>query len=132
MYQNVRDILSKERNKQTDLELIKAYDFAINSVVALPQIQWERDVLLNQLRDLGYGLGEKKHEHIIDVPDWAKLNEYVLVLHEYDAAIDKPAWLSEKIIGYGYDGVFTQAHNCPVYFYKFSDYGKRIKKNNES
>lgn len=65
---------------------------------------------------------------IIDIPDWAMIGTFVLVkdtgLYRGD---DKNKWYKEKIIAYGYDGFFHQAHNCPVYFSHFSDYGKTIK-----
>ena len=38
------------------------------------------------------------------------------------------AWYREKIIAFGYDGVFTQANGCPVYYTAFSEDGKTIKR----
>ena len=35
--------------------------------------------------------------------------------------------LERKIISYGNDGFFHQAHNCPVYYNKFSDLGKTVR-----
>jgi hypothetical protein len=36
-------------------------------------------------------------------------------------------WVREKIISYGVDGFFHQAHNCPVYYSRFSEYGDYIR-----
>ena len=36
-------------------------------------------------------------------------------------------WYTERIVAFGYDGVFHQAHNCPMYFTKLNQYGKTIK-----
>lgn len=68
----------------------------------------------------------------IELPDWARIGVTVLV-KDYDCIRgDNPEhWYREKIIAFGYDGVFHQAHNCPMYYTKFSEYNKTIKlKNN--
>lgn len=64
----------------------------------------------------------------IELPDWAKIGATVLVKDVHLDRGDNPnAWYKETIISFGYDGVFVQTHNCPIYYYKFSDYGKIIK-----
>ena len=40
----------------------EAVNMAINALGAIDQIQWERDLAIKQLHDLGYGLGEKPRE----------------------------------------------------------------------
>ena len=44
------------------IEDLMAFDMATNAVGAIEQIQWERDLAIKQLHDLGYGLGEKPRE----------------------------------------------------------------------
>ena len=68
-------------------------------------------------------------EHIvIELPDWARIGATVEVKDVRCDRGDEPnRWFREKIISFGYDGVFTQAHDCPVYYYKFDDWGKKIR-----
>ena len=49
------------RDKQLFLsdEMLQALGLAINCIGALPQIQWERDIAIDQLHELGYEFGEK-------------------------------------------------------------------------
>ena len=42
----------------------KALNMAITALGAIEQIQWERDMAIKQLHDLGYGLGEKPREEV--------------------------------------------------------------------
>ena len=67
---------------------------------------------------------------IIEVPEWANIDDYILV-KDVDCirGEDPQKWYKEKILGYGYDGIFHQATNCPVYYSKFSEYRITIKKN---
>ena len=44
------------------IEDLMAFDMATNALGAIDQIQWERDMAIKQLHDLGYGLGEKPRE----------------------------------------------------------------------
>lgn len=64
----------------------------------------------------------------IELPTWARIGATVLV-KDYDCIRgDNPKhWYREKIIAFGYDGVFHQAHNCPMYYTEFSEYNKTIK-----
>lgn len=65
---------------------------------------------------------------IIVLPPWARIGVWVLIKDVQRIRGDDPnEWWSEKIVGFGYDGVFHQACNCPVYYTKFSEYGKTIK-----
>lgn len=64
----------------------------------------------------------------IELPDWARIGAKVLVKDVKLVRGDNPEdWYTEKIIAFGYDGVFHQAHNCPMYYTKFDEYGKTIK-----
>ena len=65
---------------------------------------------------------------IIELPDWARIGAEVLVKDTKMTRGDRPNdWYIEKIIAFGYDGVFHQAKNCPMYFTEFNQYGKTIK-----
>ena len=64
----------------------------------------------------------------INLPDWARIGLTVLIKDEDCIRGDNPNdWYREEIIAFGYNGVFHQAHNCPIYFTEFSEYGKTIK-----
>lgn len=64
---------------------------------------------------------------IIEVPSWAGIGLMVYVKDVNCVRGDNPNnWFKERIISFGYDGVFTQAHNCPVYYTHFKDYGNKI------
>ena len=64
----------------------------------------------------------------INVPEWASIGNFVMVKDvECIRGKDQNKWYREKILGYGYDGIFHQATNCPVYYTRFSEYGKTIK-----
>ena len=61
---------------------------------------------------------------IITIPDWCIIGLYI----EWDApSITGQHWVREEIVAFGYDGFFHQAHNCPMYFTKFSEYGKSVR-----
>ena len=64
---------------------------------------------------------------IIEIPDWCTIGETVEVFM-YDKDKGQGDWFKEKIISYGVDGFFHQAHNCPVYYHKFDSYGKSVRK----
>ena len=65
---------------------------------------------------------------IIELPRWARIGNTVLVKDVDMIRGDNPThWYTEKIISFGYDGVFHQAPACPVYYTKFDEYGKTIK-----
>lgn len=60
----------------------------------------------------------------IEIPNWCRIGLYI----RWDAPeITGQRWVREEIIAYGYNGFFHQAHNCPLYFTKFSEYGKTVK-----
>ena len=63
---------------------------------------------------------------IINIPDWCIKGKTVEVLM-YNKDTGQREWFKEKIISYGVDGFFHQAHNCPMYFTEFSEYGKTVK-----
>lgn len=65
----------------------------------------------------------------IEIPDWARIGKIIYVKDvKRDRGDDPNEWYKEYIIAYGYDGIFHQAHNCPLYYSKFSEYGKTIRK----
>jgi len=69
----------------------------------------------------------------IELPNWARIGAEVLVKDIWMIRGDNPKeWYVEKIIAFGYDGVFHQAHNCPMYFTEFNQYGKTIKLKGEN
>lgn len=61
----------------------------------------------------------------IEVPSWCKIGMYIKWYAPYITGLTD--WVREKIIGYGYDGFFHQAPNCPLYYTKFSEYGKTVR-----
>ena len=66
--QEVRDVIVNHVIPNFDEEslfgsyVVDALNMAVNAVGAIDQIQWERDMAIKQLHDLGYGLGEKPRE----------------------------------------------------------------------
>lgn len=71
-----------------------------------------------------------KNTFAIEVPNWCKIGLYI----EWYAPMitGQTSWVREKIISYGYDGFFHQAPYCPVYFTKFSEYGKTVRLEGDS
>ena len=65
-----------------------------------------------------------KDTFTIEIPNWCKIGFYIR-WHAPDRTGHD--WVRERIIGYGYDGFFHQAHNCPVYFTRFTEYGKTVE-----
>lgn len=59
----------------------------------------------------------------IEVPDWCVIGKSI---EWYAPHITGIEWVIEKIISFGYDGFFHQGCNCPVYYTKFSEYGKTV------
>lgn len=61
----------------------------------------------------------------IEIPNWCVIGKRIewRVSH-----ITGNEWVTEIIISYGMDGLFHQAHNCPAYFSKFSEYGKKDRR----
>ena len=60
----------------------------------------------------------------IEIPDWCKIGLYV---EWSNPRITGCECVTEKIIAYSYNGFFHQAHNCPMYFTEFSEYGRTVK-----
>ena len=83
----------------------------------------------------GHGRIRMMNENILNektltivLPHWARIGVWVLIKDvQRIRGDDSNHWYTEKIVGFGYDGVFHQACNCPVYYTKFSEYGKTIK-----
>lgn len=65
-----------------------------------------------------------KDTFTIEIPSWCKIGTRIKWYKPDTTGCD---WVYERIIGYGYDGFFHQAHNCPVYFTKFTEYGKTVE-----
>lgn len=63
---------------------------------------------------------------VINVPDWCVIGKSI-EFQMYDLNEGKTNWFKDKIISYTEDGFYHQAHNCPVYHNKFSDYGKTVR-----
>ena len=60
----------------------------------------------------------------IEIPDWCRIGLYI----QWNAPnLTGMEWVREKIVAFGYDGFFHKAHNCPMYFTEFSEYGKTVK-----
>ena len=70
---------------------------------------------------------QKEESITIEIPNWCKIGKIIEWKDEKCVADNDPYWYKEKILSFGYDGFFHQAHNCPVYYSKFSDYGKTIR-----
>ena len=64
----------------------------------------------------------------INVPDWCQIGKHIAWSNEQ---ITGMPWVHEVIYAYGVDGFFHRSHNCPMYFTKFSEYGKTVKEISE-
>lgn len=64
----------------------------------------------------------------INIPDWCVIGKWISWSNE---AVTGAKWVREKIISYGVDGFFHQASYCPVYYSKFTEYGKTVKEQEE-
>ena len=62
----------------------------------------------------------------ISIPEWCKIGLFVEWCAPKVTGLDE--WVREEIIGYTYDGFLHQAHNCPMYETKFSEWGKTVRK----
>ena len=60
----------------------------------------------------------------IEIPDWCLIGKQILWHNPRTTGVD---WVREEIKAFGYRGFFHQAHNCPMYFTEFSEYGKTVK-----
>ena len=64
----------------------------------------------------------------IELPDWARIGNIIEVRdYALKRGDDSNHWYRERIISFGYNGVFHQAAYCPVYFTEFEEYGKTIR-----
>lgn len=65
---------------------------------------------------------------IIEIPDWARIGKDIEVKDvDLIRGDDRNVWYKERIISFGYDGVFHQAYNCPIYYTKFKQFNKTIR-----
>ena len=68
----------------------------------------------------------KNEDIIIRVPSWCQLGKRI-EFQMQDPSDGKMHWFKDRIISYDYKGFFHQAPYCPVYYNKFSDYGKTVR-----
>ena len=61
---------------------------------------------------------------IIEVPDWCAIGK---TIEWHNPLITGFDWVKERIISYGIDGFYHQEYDCPMYYTKFSEYGKTIR-----
>lgn len=59
-----------------DKNEIQIIEEAISALILINQIRWERDVAIEQLADLGLGLGQKIEGYYITEDEYDKLIEY--------------------------------------------------------
>lgn len=71
-----------------------------------------------------YDRMERNDGMTIEVPGWCVIGK---TIEWYAPHITGNEWVREKIISFGYDGFSHQEHNCPVYYTKFSEYGKTVR-----
>lgn len=72
------------------------------------------------------GIDRKKEEDNsinIKVPEWCKIGKRV---YWNSPRITGMEWVRERILGYGLDGFFHSGGNTPVYYTKFSEFGKTV------
>lgn len=69
---NAIDILKKNDQHAT----VKAVDIAFSSLIVLEQIRWERDVAIEQLEEIGVGLGRKMDGKYLTEEEYNQLLEY--------------------------------------------------------
>lgn len=67
----------------------------------------------------------------IKIPNWCKIGVIVEVRYPDGRTGDKKAFYKERIIGYTDNGFITQAHNCPMYYHQFNEFGKTVKVDNK-
>ena len=60
----------------------------------------------------------------IEIPDWCYIGARI---YWSDEGTTGYKWVLETIIAYGEDGFFHQAHSCPMYYTRFSEWGKTVK-----
>lgn len=62
--------------KNTQYATANAVDQAFSALVCLTQYKWERDIAIEQLNELGIGLGERIDGVYLSNSDYYKLLEY--------------------------------------------------------
>lgn len=62
---------------------------------------------------------------IIEVTDWCSIGSYIEWYNPSVTGLKE--WVRERIVAFGLDGFYHQANNCPMYFTKFSEYGKTVR-----
>ena len=60
----------------------------------------------------------------ITIPDWCVIGN---VIEWSEPEITGMDWVKETIHSYGMDGFFHSAHNCPMYYTKFAEFGKTVR-----
>ena len=66
-----------ERLKREDQHATaKAVDIAFSALICVDQFKWERDVVLEQLKDLGINLGEEIDGKYLTKEEYEELLEY--------------------------------------------------------
>ena len=89
--QEVRDVIVNHVIPNFDEEslfgsyVVDALNMAVNAVGAIDQIQWERDIAIKQLHDLGYGLGEKPRDDNSSSDKLIKASDAVDVVAKHSA-----------------------------------------------
>ena len=63
---------------------------------------------------------------IINVPDWCVIGKPIQ-FKMYNPNSEQVEWFTDRIISYSPNGFFHQAHDCPIYHNKFSDYGINVR-----
>ena len=61
---------------------------------------------------------------IIEIPNWCVIGKCIEWHNPRTTGFD---WVTERIVAYGYDGFFHESDNSPMYYSKFSEYGKTIR-----
>lgn len=69
---NAIELLKKNNQYAT----AKAVDLAFAALILIEQYQWERDIALSQLEDLGIGFGEKIDGKYLTKEEYDQLLEY--------------------------------------------------------
>ena len=62
--------------KQDQHATANAVDMAFGSLIVLDQIRWERDIAIEQLKELGISFGEKVDGKYISKEEYEQLLEY--------------------------------------------------------
>ena len=60
----------------------------------------------------------------INIPEWCVIGS---IIEWSEPEITGFNWVKETIHSYGVDGFFHSAHNCPMYYTKFEEFGKTVR-----